>query len=445
MGSLTRWDQLALLKQDVKGWNKWRDENRGEKIDLVRADLAGAQLIGANLWAANLENANLSQANLWGADLNQANLLGGKLNQAILNRANLFDVFLFNADLSYADLTLVNLNKANLTGANLNGANLSNAHIEEADFLSADLKQSTLSGARLKGAKLVRTNLTGANLIGAYLSGADLNQADLSEADLSQADLFGANLTYTNLRGANILEANLSNATLVEANIEKAKISGSRVYGINVWNLKGEFDEQDNLVITPRDQPAITVDNVEVAQFVYLLINNKKIRNVIDTLTTKTILILGRFTENRKPTLDSLKDALRKRGFVPVLFDFQPSPNRDLTETVQLLANMAKFIIADITEAKSIPQELSHIIPFLPSVPVQPILLISDYEYGMFEHWRAFNSVLPEFLYQDDQDLIGNLEDKVMLPIDTWQKNRDKISILEKKIKELEAQLAQNS
>ncbi len=35
---------------------------------------------------------------------------------------------------------------------------------------------------------------------------------------------------------------------------------------------------QSNLVITPPDESAIQVDNLEVAQFIYLLLNNERIR-----------------------------------------------------------------------------------------------------------------------------------------------------------------------
>jgi hypothetical protein len=35
--------------------------------------------------------------------------------------------------------------------------------------------------------------------------------------------------------------------------------------------------KQQNLVITPSGKPAITVDDIEVAQFIYLMLNNQKI------------------------------------------------------------------------------------------------------------------------------------------------------------------------
>ena len=81
-------------------------------------------------------------------------------------------------------------------------------------------------------------------------------------------------------------------------------------------------------------EPEITVDNLEVAQFIYLLLNNERIRHVIDTITSKAVLILGRFTPERKAVLDALREELRKRDYLPVLFDFDKPASKDLTETV---------------------------------------------------------------------------------------------------------------
>ena len=52
---------------------------------------------------------------------------------------------------------------------------------------------------------------------------------------------------------------------------------------MSAWRLELEATKQENLVITRDDEPAITVDNIEVAQFIYLLLHNKKIRDVIET------------------------------------------------------------------------------------------------------------------------------------------------------------------
>jgi hypothetical protein len=203
---------------------------------------------------------------------------------------------------------------------------------------------------------------------------------------------------------------------LIHTNLINADLTGCRVYGISAWDLKLEGATQRDLVITTGDQPKITVDNLEVAQFMYLLLHNEKIRHVIDTITSKVVLILGRFTPERKAVLDALREELRKRDYLPVLFDFDKPASRDITETVSLLARMARFVIADITEARSIPQELMVIAPDLPSVPIQPLLLEGAGEYGMFEHFRRYPWVLKEHVYASSLQLIADIGERLIGP-----------------------------
>jgi hypothetical protein len=168
--------------------------------------------------------------------------------------------------------------------------------------------------------------------------------------------------------------------------------------------------------VTPVGEPKVTTDNIEMAQFVQLLLDNNKLHDAIDNLTSKVVLILGRFNAPRKLILDSIRSALKARNYTPVVFDFEKPGKRDLTETVSLLANMSRFVIADITDAKSIPQELAQIVPNLPSVPVQPLLKTGSAEYSMFEHFRRYPWVLKTFVYTDVNDVISSLAAKVIGP-----------------------------
>jgi hypothetical protein len=261
-------------------------------------------------------------------------------------------------------------------------------------------------------------DLRGADLFKADLRGADLRGADLREAHLRQADLVGANFSETNLGEANLTEANLQSVILVNTRLSNANLTGCRVHGLSAWDLDLEGAIQANLVITRHDQPEITVDDLEVAQFVYLLLNNQKIRHIIDTITSKAVLILGRFTPERKAILDALREELRRRGYLPILFDFERPAGQTITETVSLLARMARFVVADLTDAKSIPQELSMIVPDLPSVPVQPLLLEGSDEYSMFEHFRRYPWVLPTHVYASPERLIAELGERVIGPAD---------------------------
>ena len=162
------------------------------------------------------------------------------------------------------------------------------------------------------------------------------------------------------------------------------------------------------MVITQESEPEITVDNIEIAQFIYLMLNNQKVRDVIDTITSKVVLNLGRFTADRKAVLDALREVLRKRNYVPILFDFNVPATRDITETVSLLARMARFIIADITDPSSIPKELEAIVPGL-AVPVQPLLEGSSRPYAMFKDYWKYDWVLPVYRYEGLEQLLEKL------------------------------------
>jgi len=203
---------------------------------------------------------------------------------------------------------------------------------------------------------------------------------------------------------------------LLETNLKGANLTGCLVYGIAASNVNLVEAQQSNLVITRFDEPEITVDNLEVAQFIYLLLHNEKIREVINTITAKAVLILGRFTPERKTVLDAIREEVRRRNYLPIVFDFEKPASRDLTETISTLAHMARFVIADLTAAKSIPQELERIVPDLPSVPVQPILQASASEYGMFEHFKRYPWVLETYQYESLDEIIAALTEKVIAP-----------------------------
>jgi hypothetical protein len=288
------------------------------------------------------------------------------------------------------------------------------ANLEQVELLKTDVK--TWNRWRSDD-PLVVPDLRKADLSWANLLRANLTKADLGGAQLHGANLFKADLDRANLEGATLDDACLEFATIVESNLCGAKLRGCEVYGTSVWSVKlSPATIQSGLRITREGESAITVDDLEVAQFVYLLLSNSKIRNVVDTVGKKAVLILGRFSAERKATLDAIRDALRKRDFVPILFDFEKPAQRDLSETVSTLAHLARFVIADITDAKSIPQELQRIIPSLPSLPVQPIILESQHEYAMFKDFAAYFSVLPLYRYENTEQLLRSVSEKVIGP-----------------------------
>ena len=295
------------------------------------------------------------------------------------------------------DLSGSDLYGANLGRINLNGANLERAFLEKAD----------LAGADLMGANLAQTNLIEARLF----------EANLAGANLSRANLFGADLMGSNLSMADMTGATLANAILVSARVDKAKVSGSWVYAANVSGLQGEFVEQRDLIITRKGQPTITVDNIKVAQFIYLILNNEEIRDAINALSSKTVLILGRFAPpERKAILDALKNGLREYNLLPIVFDFDRPTDKDFAETIKTLAGLSYFVIADITNPKSSPLELRAALPDY-QIPFVPIIQEGEQPFPMMvDLQKKYNWVLNTVSYSSADMLIKALKPAIIDP-----------------------------
>jgi len=284
--------------------------------------------------------------------------------------------YLYRADLEGADLA-----RANLRNARLSGANLSHADLRHAD---------------LRFAKLTATQLRNANLRGACLAEAKLNEADLSGADLSHADLRRARLVQTDLRNA--------------------VLDSCQIYGISAWGLELDGAEQSNLIITDKGEPVVTVDDIEVAQFVYLLLRNPRLRQVIHPVGEKAVLILGRCTAQRKLVLAAVRAELRRLGYVPIMFDFERPTNRDFTETIMMLAGMCLFVIADITKPRSSPLELQATVPDY-MIPFVPIIQEGEEPFAMFKDLKVkYDWVLDPLVYDSASNLVRGLKKAVIGP-----------------------------
>ncbi len=326
--------------------------------------------------------------------------------------------------LTNRDLVGTNLSSVNLSGVNLDGSNLSRASFRNASLNGASLIETDLTEADLTQAHLREANLSGANLAKAAVVGCDFSGATLRRVDMTDADFTGADLSAADLEGTVLVGTNFTNANL----------SGCRVYGISAWNLKLDGTLQKDLVITRPDEPTITVDNIEVAQFLYLLLSNSKIRDVVDAISAKNVLILGRFTAERKAVLDALRDELRRHGYVPILFDFGVPARINITETISLLARMARFIIADLTDPSSIPSELEAIVSSL-AVPVQPLIEGSSRPYTMFSDYWKYDWMLPVYRYEGFESLLASLAEKVIAPAEA------KVKALQERRRMIEANL----
>jgi uncharacterized protein YjbI with pentapeptide repeats len=379
--SLANSKHLQVLSWGVEAWNRWRETHPAVTPDLSGADLTGSPSIpwaeegvthcwdempdfhGVDLAGARLEGAELEETKFDGANLKGAHLRESKFQLASFAGANLDDADLYHANLTEANLEGASLQSTFLRDAFLSWANLRSACLREATLMGAQLIHTNCVEADLEEAKIGQADFSRAVMTGVDLTRAEISRSKLIGADLSHVKMHGALLDCVDMRSANLQWATLRSASLINTDLSEADLSNCLVYGVSAWNLTTDGAVQRDLLITDVGEPCVFVDDIEVAQFVHLLSDNAKIRRIIDTITTKVVLILGRFTPERKEVLDFLRERLRERNWVPIIFDFEKPSTRNFTETVQTLAHLARFIIADITDPRSVPQELQAIKP----------------------------------------------------------------------------------
>ena len=292
------------------------------------------------------------------------------------------------------------LEGADLQGANLLGVRLVDARLTRAILVEATLSLAALSRADLTDATLLDARLIQVQLTGATLRGAVLARARIVDADLSRADLTGADLSY---------------ASLINVNLSGAKLRGCVVYGIGAWDLRtdGETDQRDLTVSRP-DEPRVTVDEVDVAQFIRLLMTHAKLRNVLNAVTKRGVLLLGRFTDGGLEMLQEAAEWLRGAGYLPMIFDFARPETRSYTETVQTLAGLCRFVVADLS-GPSVPQELYATVPHF-KIPFVPLVRVGQRPYGMFADLLEYPWVLEPVAYADTADLVRLFQESIVAP-----------------------------
>jgi len=430
---------VSRLQSGVDEWNRWRHENPRGRPNLRNADLSNLDLEGANLVKAYLSDINLKNSNLFGIDaqgaiFSRVNFGGATLVNAKLMNAKFYDSRFVGVNFGGTNLAGAQLQNSDFSGSfvtkrphnipgplivfnrtNLEGAILKWCHFQQSSFDDANLCNSVLLDGVFDNSSFENVNLANANLNGASFKSTNFHRTNLYNVQMRNSTLNNSNFCNTFMKNADLAFSSLEGANFQNTLVENANFDYCSIYGISVWDLVGTPISQNNLMISNKDDLEISVDNLEVAQFIYLLVNNEKIRQIFNTLTTKIVLILGRFSEERKPILDYIRTILRQNNLIPILFDFEKPANRDITETVSTLAHLSKFIIADITDARTVAAELEHVVPHLPSVPVQPILQLFSEEYAWCEHMKHYPWFLELEKYKDQQDL-EILVNKIIIP-----------------------------
>jgi uncharacterized protein YjbI with pentapeptide repeats len=201
--------QVKLLTRNVKGWNKWRKDHPGDKVDLILADLLGVDLREANLSLADLRGASLRGAHLGRVDLSAADLSKADLSAADLSAANLSKADLSKADLTLARLWYADLGEANLSEAHLDGADITAVTVRGTNFAASCVERTIFGNCDLSESLGLQTVFhRAASTIGTdtisrskgkiptkFLRGCGLSDWEIEAAKLYDPDLSNDEIT----------------------------------------------------------------------------------------------------------------------------------------------------------------------------------------------------------------------------------------------------------
>lgn len=273
------------------------------------------------------------------------------------------------------------------------GANFSNCDLQDVSLRNGFYFRCMFDGSSIYHADLVDGYFDNCSFRNVKMLVSKIGSARFINCIFENSDLSYCSAEETDFKGSCFTRCRLEHMSLVKCNFSETIIDSCSVYGTSAWDLNIENSKHENIIITSDRSEIITIDNLELAQFLYLLINNKNLRNVIDTITSKVVLLLGNFSSERKAVLNYMREILRQNDYIPVMFDFEKPSNRSLTETILTLASMSRFIVADLSSPRSLPHELSALVPRLQSVSLYPVICSGEQPYAMFSDFSAYKSV----------------------------------------------------
>jgi hypothetical protein len=228
----------------------------------------------------------------------------------------------------------------------------------------------------------------------------DFSRADFSNATFRNTRFNKTILSGASFDGATFVNCNLNRVNLVGASFCVREITETVVYGIAAWDLKTcEGMKQSKLVIertydlystiVADGKIPLMVDDIELAQFVYYLSSHRKLRDTLNVLNTRGVLMLGGFENGGLERLNSIGERLAHHGYMPMTFDFGRPDSLSMTETVITMAGLSKFVIVDLSSGPSVPFELKSIFIAMK----KPLLAIGN-PFALFRDMADLTSVV---------------------------------------------------
>jgi hypothetical protein len=277
------------------------------------------------------------------------------------------------------------------------------------------------SNLKLSGTHIVRAFAEGLSINNSVFENVYFDDGDFSRANFSNCIFINTKFNKTiftgaYFNGATFINCNLNRVNLSGAEFQVKEIRDTVIYGISSWDLVvSEESIQSNLVIEKTyelysdiislGRIPQTVDNIELAQFIYYLTNHKKMRDTINILNRRGVLLLGKFKDGGLDRLYKLKEWFNSQNYLPMIFDFDRPSSLDYTETIVTLSGLSKIVVADLS-GESVPQELHAIL----SNFSKPVIVYHDKApYSMLKDLKRKNKYFHEIKFDGSEDNLFEL------------------------------------
>jgi hypothetical protein len=278
-----------------------------------------------------------------------------------------------------------------------------------------------------------------------------LYEADMSGAGFPGADFSGSMIRKTYCKGtdfsrATFVDCVLNNSTFIGTDFSGATLEGCNVYGVSAWEIRVDeltiqkelFLHRDNFSRKDIGQSSDVlsyVDDLALAQFFYFLNQPDGFGKSLKQLNKRSVLLLGKFKEGGLELLKTVGEMLRRRNYIPIVFDFDPSAHSNLIENVTTMAGLSRFVLANL-EGGSVPAELARVTANYRN-PVIGWIHDDKHEgvYAMFKDVAALENV-QYFTYTNELNLESQL-DKVIAKAEAYIEVLSKhTSVSNKKLEE---------
>lgn len=267
------------------------------------------------------------------------------------------------------------------------------------------------SGLHLKGVMIHKAFAEGLDIQNSVFEDVYFDDGDFSRSHFANCRFINTKFNKTiftdaDFQGATFVNCNLNRVNLTNANFDVKEICETVIYGISSWDLNVSDDAiQSKLVIEKtydlyseiiaQGRIPLMVDNIELAQFIYYLSNHKKMRDTINILNKRGVLLLGKFKDGGLERLYKLRDWFSAQNYLPMIFDFDRPNSLDYTETVVTMSGLSKLVVADLS-GNSVPQELHAILTNF----VKPVVVYYDTSpYSMLKDLKRKNRYFHEIKF----------------------------------------------